>query len=85
MRTTINLDEDLLRELKQLAASSRKTLGDVIEDALRESLAKMRSRSTRPQPTDLPISEQPLGLRPGVDLDNTASLLDVMEGNDAAA
>jgi hypothetical protein len=41
MRTTIRLDDDLLLEIKQLAARSGKTLTSVIEDALREMLARL--------------------------------------------
>jgi hypothetical protein len=77
VRTTIRLDETLLSEAKALAARSGKTLTAVIEEALRESLARRRQRrSGRPQ---LP-SFQGQGLQPGVDLDDTDALLDLMDG-----
>jgi predicted transcriptional regulator len=39
MRTTIRIDDQLLKKAKQLAARSGKSLTSIIEDALRESLA----------------------------------------------
>ena len=78
MRTTIRLDPYLLREAKELAARTGKTLTAVIDDALRESLARHRSQRRRAAAT-LPRFKGK-GLRPGVDLDDTAGLLDVMDG-----
>jgi hypothetical protein len=78
MRTTIRLDPHLLREAKELAVRTGKTLTAVIDDALRESLARHRSQRRRSRLT-LPRFKGK-GLRPGVDLDDTAGLLDVMDG-----
>jgi len=83
MRTTIRLDDDLLREARKLAARSGRTLTAVIEDALRESLAR-RKKARDPEPVRL-IHSGVGGLQPGVDLDHTAELLDVMEQSDAGA
>ena len=49
----------------------------VVEDAVRESLARPRSISRRH--IDLPVWKGG-ELQPGVDLDDSASLLDIMEG-----
>lgn len=38
MRTTLNLDEDVLEAAKMLAAKERKPLGTVISDLLRRSV-----------------------------------------------
>jgi hypothetical protein len=80
MRTTINFDDDLLAEAKQIAARTGRTLTAVVEDALRESLHR-RHR------TSLPAVELPTfgegGVQPGVDLDDSAALLELME-QDAA-
>ena len=78
MRTTVRLDEHLLREAKAVAARTRKTLTAVIEDALRESLARHKARRRPPQ-VMLPTFKGK-GLRRGIDLDDTAGLLDVMDG-----
>ncbi len=78
MRTTVRLDDDLLRQAKALAARTGRTLTAVIEDGLREALARHRRRQERP-PVALPTFKGK-GLRPGVDLDDTAGLLDILDG-----
>ena len=78
MRTTVHLPDDLLAEAKKLAAESRTTLTALIEDSLRETVGR-RARRPRPKPLHL-TTFGGSGLRPGVDLDDSASLLDVMEG-----
>jgi hypothetical protein len=81
MRTTIRLDDDLLARAKQLAARTGRTLTAVIEDALRAALAQSRPRRSRER-IELPTFGSG-GTRKAVDLDDTASLLDVMESGDA--
>ncbi|MBI5719979.1 MAG: type II toxin-antitoxin system VapB family antitoxin [Burkholderiales bacterium] len=78
MRTTIRLDDDLLAQAKQHAAQTGKTLTAVLEHALRESLARRRSRA--PGPRVRLKTFKGGGVRPGVDLDDSASLLDLMAG-----
>jgi hypothetical protein len=81
MRTTVRLDDDLLRKTRALAAETGRTLTAVIEDALREALARSRARRERPR-VALPTFRG-RGLQPGVDLDDSAGLLDVMnDGRD---
>jgi hypothetical protein len=77
MRTTIRLDEALLRDAKELAARSGQTLTAVIEEALRKALASKEARKER-RPLSLPTFAGN-GLQPGVDLDDSASLLELME------
>jgi hypothetical protein len=80
MRTTIRLDDELLREAKRLAAETNQTLTTVIEEALRERLARRKSASER-APFEPKVYRGPgKGLQPGVDLDDHAALLDLMEG-----
>ena len=83
MRTTIRLDDDLLTEARLLAARSGKTLTSVIEDALRERLARQKEIGERKPVRLTTVSGQ--GLQPGIDLDDTASLLAMMEESDASA
>jgi hypothetical protein len=80
MRTTIRIDDQLLHEAKQLAARTGKSLTAVIEDALRETLAR-RDISGQRKHVRLPTVAG-RGLQPGVDLDDTASLLDLLEVSD---
>jgi len=76
MRTTIRLDDELLTRAKRAALERGTTLTAVIEDALRMALAPgmPAPRDAKPLP-----SFKGDGLRPGVDLDDSASLLDLMD------
>jgi hypothetical protein len=80
MRTTIRLSEDLLREAKRVAVETGKSLTAVIEDALRESLARRRQAPERKR-VQLPTFGGG-GVFPGVDLDDTSSMLDLMDKTD---
>jgi hypothetical protein len=80
MRTTIRIDDQLLVEAKKLAATTGRTLTAVIEDALRAAIAQTPPSRRRPR-TKL-TTYRGRGLQPGVDLDDAASLLDLMEGSD---
>ena len=77
MRTTVRLDEPLLREVKSEAARLGMSLTAVIEEALRERLARTASAAERPSRVRLPTFRGQ-GLAPGVDLDDSAALLDLM-------
>ena len=77
MRITIRIDEQLHKEAKQLAARSGKSLSSVIEDALRESLAHQKLYNPS-EPVHL-ATFKGKGLLPGVDLDDSAALLVLME------
>lgn len=77
MRTTIRLDDDLLAAAKRRAAETGRTLTAVIEDALRRSLAERPARAGAA--VDLPTYGGG-GTLPGVDLDDSAALLEAMEG-----
>jgi hypothetical protein len=79
MRTTIRLDDQLLKEAKSAAAASGRTLTNLVEDALRETLARRKTGPRRERVT-LPTFKG--ALMPGVDLDDSAALLDLMEGTD---
>jgi hypothetical protein len=76
MRTTIRLDDELLASAKRAAVERGTTLTAVIEDALRRAL-RPGPRGPR-RPVSLPTFRGD-GLQPGVDLDDTASLLDLMD------
>lgn len=76
MRTTITIDDQLLAEAKTIAARSGRTLNAVVEDALRVAIARQREQRSRPR-IPLPTFDGG-GLQPGVDLDDSSSLLDLM-------
>ena len=80
MRTTINLPDELILQAKKAALEADITLTEIIENALREALAKRRRE--KPQSDDKLVASGHGGLQPGVDLDDTSSLLDLMDGLD---
>lgn len=78
MRTTVNVADALLERARRLAGERHAPLGSVIDDALRGYLfsataARRPARGTRIR------TFRGNGVRPGVDLDSHASLLDIME------
>ena len=79
MRTTVRLDPHLMRAAKKLAAETHRTLTAVIEDALREVIARRR---TSEREIEMPISKNLGGAMPGVDLIKTSELLDRLERSD---
>ncbi len=83
IRTTIRLDEQLLREAKVLAARTGRTLTAVIEDALRASF--QRTQVVADEHASLPVfrPRRHRGLQPGVDLSDSNALLDLMEATDS--
>ena len=78
MRTTIRLDDALLRRAKAQAAATGRSLNDFITDAIRAALAPRPRASRR---VELPTFKGG-SLLPGVDLDDTSALLDLMEDAD---
>jgi hypothetical protein len=79
MRTTVRLKEGLLEQAKREAARQGKTLTALIEEGLRLALAQSRRRGHRAR-VKLPVCRAGGGVMPGVDLNNSAAVLDVMEG-----
>ncbi|MEN6602138.1 MAG: DUF2191 domain-containing protein [Bryobacteraceae bacterium] len=77
MRTTVRLDPLLFAEAKKLAMEQGTTLTSLIEGAVREVLARRRD-SPRVGAAHL-TTLAGKGLYPGVNLDDSAGLLDWME------
>jgi len=80
MRTTIRLNDQLLRDAKALAASTGRSLTSVIEDSLRQTLAHQEASSGNSPVKLHTVSGN--GLRPGVYLDDSAKLLDHLDRAD---
>jgi plasmid stability protein len=78
MRTTLQLDDDLMAEAKSYAAQHHRTLTSVVEESLRQLLAEARKPRAR-RPVTLPVSKRTGGVWPGVDLTNSAALEDLMD------
>ena len=80
MRTTIRMDDDLLRAAKRAAAESGQTLTVLIEESVRERLGRHKPKRARRRVRL--ITDGSGGVAPGVNLDDSAALLDLMEGID---
>jgi len=77
MRTTVNIDEHLLAEAKLIAARSHRTIGSVMEDALRK-LINDHAVPASDQPYKLP-SFPGGGLQPGVDIYDKDQIEELMD------
>jgi hypothetical protein len=81
MRTTLNLNDALMRQAKKAAADAGTSVTAVIEAALRDYL-RPKAGPRSPQPS-LPVSRCRGGLQPGIQLNNTSELLHELEVEDA--
>ncbi len=77
MRTTVTIDDDLYREVKERAARSGRTVGAVLEDAVRVGLHSEHDK--RKQRYVLRPMTGSGGLRPGIDLSSNASVQDALD------
>lgn len=76
MRTTITIDDALLDQVRRRAAELGRTVSQVIEDGVRESLLR---REESPA-TEFRVRPFHGGrVRAGVDVDDNAALLDAMD------
>ncbi|MHB1194715.1 MAG: ribbon-helix-helix domain-containing protein [Longimicrobiales bacterium] len=76
MRTTLDLDDAVLRAVKARAAEAGRTMTSFIEEALRDHLARI-SGDRAAQPLRWVVVSG--GPRSGVDLADRDSILDSME------
>lgn len=74
-RTTLKIDDSVLRQLKQRAAAEGRTLQDVANQLLRRALAAQER-----EPYALEIRGWEADVQPGVDLLDRDKLFDVMDG-----
>ena len=78
MRTTVNINDDLLEQAKVVAHARHQSLGEVISEGLRVVIHK-NAKEQDTAPVRL-VTFRGKGTCPGVDLDSNAALLDAMEG-----
>ena len=76
MRTTLSIADDLLDAAKRVALAERRSVSSVVEDAMREMLAR-REAAQDAEPFVLDVFDGG-GYRPGVDIADNAHLLDLM-------
>jgi len=77
MRTTVRLQDELLTRAKRHAMETGRTLTELIRDAVVAIIERERG-SASPRRVSLPTVKGK-GVAPGIDIDNTASLLEHME------
>ncbi len=75
MRTTIDIDDPILKDLKRLQKKERKSLGRLVSDLLAQALGQRRSQARR-RPTFRWISK-PMGAR--VNLEDREAVFEAME------
>ncbi len=77
MRTTIEIEDRLFRDLKRQAADKGVTLRQLVNDLLRQGLNGPKPRGKY----KFNWKVQPLGtIQPGVDLNDRKSLFDLLDG-----
>lgn len=79
MRTTITLDDDLAAQLRRLARETGRPFKQVVNDALRAGLLPEQPRAST---EDLSFATYPLGLRPGINLDQARHLATELEDDE---
>lgn len=83
MRTTVNIDDHLLAEAKVIAARTHRTIGSVLEEALRKLIEEHLAEPEPEKPFRLPrFRYDPPGLRPGVDLHDKEQMAELLGDND---
>lgn len=75
----MTIDDDLLAQVKVLAARSRRPVSSLLEDALREMLERGEAHADQ-APVRL-TTYGSVGLRPGVDLTNKQQVAELLGDN----
>lgn len=74
-RTTLTLEDDVAARLREAARRTGRPLKTIVNDAIRAGLGQGHV----PRPP-FSVEARPMGLRPGIDLDDISGLLDRLEG-----
>jgi hypothetical protein len=77
MRTTVRINDELLLRAKRRAAEEGRTLTSLIESGL--SIVLSSSKTGRRGRVELPVSKASGGVLPGVDLNRSEALEEIME------
>ncbi len=77
MRTTIRIDDVILTSAKRVALSRNISLTKLIEEALREKISTGQSKNRKQKVKIVTVNGN--GLQPGIDIDDSALLLDIMD------
>ena len=77
MRMTIDIHDELLVLAERRAVLERRSLNELVEEGLRSVVTKPLSRGS--PDFDLPVSTKRGGTLPGVDINNSAAVLDILD------
>ena len=77
MRTTVTLDEDVAAKLHQVSRERGVSFKGALNDAVRAGLA-----AGSPPAKSFHVHAQPLGIRPGVDIDKALGLAAEIEDSE---
>lgn len=77
MRTTVRINDDLLKRAKKLAGDEGRTLTSLVEEGL--TLLLVQPKATPRKRVILPESGDTGGVLPGVDLNRSCDLEDLMD------
>jgi hypothetical protein len=75
MQTTLTLDDELAKELQEVAHRAGKPFTEVVNETLRKGLHPTSALSPRPYR----LSTVSLGVRAGIDLDKVLEIADALE------
>lgn len=75
MRTTLDIDDPILRDLKRLQQREGKSMGRLVSDLLAQSLAAQRSQ----QPAAKPFRWVSRPMQPRIDLRDKDALHDALD------
>ena len=75
-RTTLTLEDDVVSRLREEARQTGRPFKVVVNDAIRAGLDPRANRKRAP----FRIKSRPMGLRPGIELDDISGLLERIEG-----
>ena len=78
MRTTLNVDDEVLRSAKQRAQDEGRPLGDLVTEALRERLARSPARGAERY---VAVTAGEGGPRPGIDITSNAAVRNAMDSD----
>lgn len=83
MRTTLTVDPDIARRLKEIARLERKSFKTVVNETLRAGLDRQRGHDHVLQP--FKVDPEHCGFLPGVDTAKLNQYMDQLESDDFAA
>jgi hypothetical protein len=75
MRTTLDIDDPILRDLKRLQQREGKSLGRLVSDLLAQSLSARRE----PQPTPMPFRWTSQAMQARIDLRDKDAVFDALD------